>query len=249
MSRETLHKEQDVMNDDTVKTKEISAMNFGVVEGVPKDKNPQKDPQENLDENLSNSETGKTDGGDLVVTTEMVPRTEEPEVVVTTEAYIPEPSHMIKTFCRYYIEQGCKNGSEAARRAGTTAKNPNQMAYQWLLDPWVNREVQKAREIIEKGGTPAVELVSEEDVVRKIEKVFLGSLNAEDYGTALKAAELLGKSRGMFAARSESLSMHKRIDEKKGVLPPDQDRTDQLIGIVKAQKQRNKIIDVIPTED
>jgi hypothetical protein len=122
----------------------------------------------------------------------------EAEIVKDTEEeFIKAPSPMLRAFTRFFIEQGFENAAEAARRAGTTAKNPNHIAWQWLQDPWVKREIERAKELIDRGENP-LELIREEDVVTKLLRIYDECMNNRQYTTALNAVALMGKQIGMF---------------------------------------------------
>lgn len=171
---------------------------------------------------------------------------------ISTEAFVRPPSRIVRQFTRYYIEQGYKNASEAARKAGSTAKNPNHIAYQWLQDPWVQQEIERSKALLERGENP-LELIKEEDVVEKLTRVYEEAIAAGDFTPAIKAVELMGKQIGMFANTTNNISVKKTINETTTKV--DSDRFDELARVLtEAQKARagnttRKVIDVPVKEE
>jgi phage terminase small subunit len=173
---------------------------------------------------------------------EIKEQVEVTEKVISTEAFVRPPSRIVRQFVRYYIEQGYKDGAEAARKAGSTAKNPNHIAYQWLQDPWVKQEIERSKELKARGENP-LELIKEEDVIEKLTRVYEAAMSSEDFTPAIKAVELMGKQIGMFANTTNNISVKKTITENTTTI--DGDRFDQLTKVLQqAQNARGKVVDV-----
>lgn len=191
-----------------------------------------QEPNENTLENLKG------------LTTQTTTRTIEHKEV-STEGFIKAPSNMIKAFTRAYIEQGFQNAAEAARRAGSTSKNPNQIAFQWLKEPWVQRELQIAKELLAEGKSP-LEFLKEEDVISKLVNVYNMALQDKKYEPALKAVELMGKHLGMFLQGSQGItSKTLTLREVQTLeLTQDSDRLGHLSSVLKSSKLEPKLIGV-----
>lgn len=159
---------------------------------------------------------------------------------ISTELFIRPPSKIVRQFTKYYIEQGFVNGAEAARKAGSKAKNPNHIAHQWLKEPWVRREIEIAKELISKGENP-LKLVNEEDIMTKLTRIYEESMENQKYAEAIKSVELMGKQIGMFANRTENLTLKKIVHEGNDGKVRDEDRMDMLINALTATKKIKKI--------
>ena len=103
-------------------------------------------------------------------------------------------------FVREYAALG--NGSEAARRAGYSARSDNSIAVQAhenLRNPKVIAAVKAEIERIEAEVTP-------QRVQRRLDEIGRAAQDAGQFGPAVRAEELLGKSIGMWIDRSLQLS-------------------------------------------
>lgn len=118
-------------------------------------------------------------------------------LAIGAEAFIAPPSNIVRLFTRFYIEQGFENAAEAARRAGTQSKNPNQIGWQWLQEPWVKREIQRAKDLVDRGENP-LEIVRAEDLLLKLVVVYENALAHGEYTACLKSIEMMGSHIGMF---------------------------------------------------
>lgn len=155
--------------------------------------------------------------------------------VISTEAHLKPSSPMIKNFVRAYIEQGFQNGAEAARRAGSQAKNPNHVAYMWLQDPWVQRELETAKALLEEGKNP-LSIITEDDVLNKLLTVYTMCLADKKYDSAIRSVELMGKHLGMFIMNSHGHTSSKTLTLKETQtleLTQDADRLDHLSQVLK----------------
>ena len=102
-------------------------------------------------------------------------------------------------FVREYAALG--NGSEAARRAGYSAKSDNSIAvqaYENLRKPNVISAVKAEIARIEAEVTP-------QRVQHRLDEIGRAAQEAGQFGPAVRAEELLGKSVGMFIDRSLQL--------------------------------------------
>lgn len=154
---------------------------------------------------------------------------EEGKKDISMKVFVKVPDKMVRDFTRYYIEQGFENGAEAARKAGSTSKNPNHIAYQWLQNPWVKEEIAKAKRDLGMGINP-LESIREDDVVSKLIRVFEGALEDKKYEPALKAVELMGKQIGMF-----------KRDPAGSAKVPDPGEDPALLQLLSALKASKKI--------
>ena len=103
-------------------------------------------------------------------------------------------------FVREYAALG--NGSEAARRAGYSAKSDASVAaqaYENLRKPHVISAVKAEIAKIEAEVTP-------QRVQRRLDEIGRAAQDAGQFGPAVRAEELLGKSIGMWIDRSIQLS-------------------------------------------
>ena len=103
-------------------------------------------------------------------------------------------------FVREYAALG--NGSEAARRAGYSAKSDSSIAaqaYENLRKPHVASAVKTEIARIEAVVTP-------QRVQRRLDEIGRAAQEAGQFGPAVRAEELLGKSIGMWIDRSLALS-------------------------------------------
>lgn len=153
---------------------------------------------------------------------------------ISTETHLKAASPMMKRFVRNYIEQGFQNGAEAARKAGTTAKNPNHVAYMWLQDPWVQREILTAKELLAQGDNP-LSIITEDEVMEKLLTVYNLALTDKKYDSALKSIELMGKYLGMFIVSTHGITNKTlSVTEKQTLeLNQDADRLDHLSQVLK----------------
>lgn len=164
---------------------------------------------------------------------------------VSTTEYIKPPSSLIRNFTRFYIEQGFQNGAEAARKAGSQAKNPNQVAFQWLQDPWVEREIETAKELISQGKNP-LDLITQDDVVNKLLAVYTMALADKKYDPALKAIELMGKHLGMFIVGPSSTKTLTLRETQTLQLTQDADSLSHLSQVLKDSSPR-QVVTIEPT--
>ncbi len=156
----------------------------------------------------------------------------------STELFLKPPSEMMRKFTRFYIEQKFQNAAEAARRAGTTSKAPNHIAHQWLQDPWIKREIERAKELIEKGVDPLA-LIHEEDVIDKLNRVFAESMENKKYDTALRSVELMGRQIGMCKQITETKSLSIK-ETKQMQLAEDEEKLSHLTQVLSKSKNISK---------
>ena len=103
-------------------------------------------------------------------------------------------------FVKHFAHLG--NASEAARRAGYSASNGNvlgQQAHQNLKKPKIVSALKRELARIELKISP-------ERVQRRLDEISHASQEAGQFGPAIKAEELLGRSVGMFIDRSLQLT-------------------------------------------
>lgn len=168
------------------------------------------------------------------------------EKTISTEVHLKPASNMIKNFVRCYIEQGFQNGAEAARKAGSQAKNPNHVAYMWLQDPWVQREISVAKELLAEGKNP-LSILTEDEVMEKLKNVYNLALTDKKYEPALKAVELMGKYLGMFIVNPHGATSSKTLTLKEVQtleLNQDADRLDHLSQVLKGGNVVPKGLDI-----
>lgn len=102
-------------------------------------------------------------------------------------------------FERKFVEAGLKsdNWAEAARIAGSTAKNLEQVA-------WNTRKKEKVQKALALGMLKRIEAAALDDneVIMKFREVFDRAIENGDYNAANKASENLAKILGLFGERS-----------------------------------------------
>ncbi len=105
------------------------------------------------------------------------------------------------SFCKWYVSEGCNlNGTAAARRAGYqgTDATIRAIASQNLTKPLVRAEIDKRLAKAMSGANVTVE-----NVLRKITVIGEKALEAEQYASAARCAELEGRYLKMFTDKIE----------------------------------------------
>jgi hypothetical protein len=127
-----------------------------------------------------------------------------PERSVITVPQAPKPKHRLSQkqlrFAREYAVHG--NGTEAARQAGYSKSSNNNLgvqAHENLRKPNVVAQVNAEIAKIELKITP-------DRVQRRLDEISHEAQGAGQYGPAVRAEELLGKSIGMWIDQSIQLS-------------------------------------------
>lgn len=185
-----------------------------------------------------NTEKDTLKGSTKTITREIIEKT------VSTDVFLKTPSNLIRSFVRVYIEQGFQNAAEAARKAGSQAKNPNQVAFMWLKDPWVQREIEVAKELISQGKDP-VGLLHEDDVLARLMNVYNMALADRKYDPALKAVEMMGRHLGMFIVSPQGHTNSKTLTLRETQtlgLNQDADRLSHLSSVLKDSTKEPVII-------
>jgi hypothetical protein len=100
-------------------------------------------------------------------------------------------------FVQEYAHIG--NGAEAARKAGYKAHSAKQIANENLTKPYLAAAVKREMARIAADVTP-------ERVKARLHEISIASQSAGQFGPAVRAEELLGKSIGMWIDQSIALS-------------------------------------------
>lgn len=112
----------------------------------------------------------------------------------------PDPDKLTPFEARFVAELlACPgNQAEAARRAGSKAKDPRKVADNTLRVPRVAKAVEAARAKV----ASKLEITAEK-VLEDLETARKGAMGSGQFGAAIKASELQGKHIGMFKERVE----------------------------------------------
>lgn len=109
------------------------------------------------------------------------------------------------------------NATQAAIRAGYSAKTANEQGSQLLAKLSVRAAVDEA--LAKRAGK--LEITAEK-VLRDIEETRLAATSVAQHATALRASELQGKHVGMFAEKTEATITHQYVVRVPTVANPEE---------------------------
>jgi hypothetical protein len=143
-----------------------------------------------------------------------------------------------KRFIKEHARLG--NGTEAARRAGYSTSSDEvtrQQAAENLTKPHIIAALEREREIVQRETD-----YSSGRVRARLDALSHGAEQAEQYGVAVRAEELLGKAAGMFVDQSISLHANLSGEHLQALVEVARQRQAQPLDLGN-QVQRKRLLD------